>query len=131
MRSTLLWGLIPDEAIPLLIVGAALLSIIVGRRVLGFIIPLVISILLAPFVESLMASLPWWMTLLMLLALGLALLRGALGLFLGDRATGHLVGALATDVVHFMLKAVVAVPVFLVRSLLRIIASARNAEVDR
>ncbi len=131
MRTTLLWGLIPDEAIPLLIVGGALLSIFVGRRVLGFVIPLLLSLLLAPFLEALVASLPWWLTLLMLLALGLALVRGALALFLGERATGHLVGSLATDVVRWGLRMLVVVPVFLGRGLLRAVSSTRKAEVKR
>ena len=131
MRSTLLWGLIPDEAIPLLIVGAAILSIVVGRRVLGFVVPLLISILLAPFLEALVASLPWWMTLLMILALGFALLRGALGLFLGDRATGHVIGSLATDVVHLVLKAIIWTPVVTIRLIGRALAGVRDLEVNK
>lgn len=129
--STLLWGLVPDEAIPVLIVGAALLSIFIGRRVLGFIVPLVVSILIAPFVESLMASLPWWLTLMMLVVLGMALVRGAIALLLGERAAGHLIGALATDVVHLVLKAILAVSVLLVRGSARVIRAIRNREVEQ
>lgn len=129
MKSALLWGLIPDEAIPLLIVGAAMLSMLMGRRVLGFVVPLLLSLFLAPFVETLMASLPAWLTLLMFAVLGMALLRGAIALFLGERAAGHLVGALATDVVHLVLKGLVAIPVLLVRGGILAVRAIRNQEV--
>ncbi len=58
MRSTLLWGLVPDEAIPAPIFTAVVLSILVGRRVLGFRVPLLPFSLFAPFLEELVASLP-------------------------------------------------------------------------
>lgn len=129
--NTLLWGLVPDEAIPGLIVGAALLSIVIGRRVLGFIVPLVLSILIAPFVESLMSILPWWLTVLILLVLGMALVRGGIALFLGERAAGHVIGALATDVVHFALKTAVMLPVLAVRGGIYAVRSLRKQEVKQ
>jgi hypothetical protein len=131
MKSALLWGFFPDQAIPVLIVGGALISIVLGRRILGFVVPLVLTLFLAPFLEALVGNLPWWMTASILLVLASALLRGAVGLFLGARAAGHLVGALATDVVHWLLKAMVAIPVHLVRGLIRIFSWARNLEANR
>ena len=65
MRSGLLWGLIPDEALPLLLLGGALLCMVLGRRALGFLVPLGLTLLLAPFVETLISLLPVWLVLIL------------------------------------------------------------------
>jgi hypothetical protein len=70
----LLWLLLPDSAIPLLIVG----------------------VLLEMF--------PWWVSPLLLVVFVMSVLRAASGLLLGERASGHMVGILAADVVRGIFK---------------------------
>jgi hypothetical protein len=101
---SLLWALIPDEALILVIaaIGIGLiLRIISGRTAVSLIGGIALMVLLAPFVEALFASLPWWLTLLLFAGLVLSVLRGLSSVVLGERASDHMVGTLASDVVRF------------------------------
>jgi len=100
----LLWALIPDEALILVIaaIGIALiLGIMRGRTAASMIGGIVLMILLEPFVEGLFAALPWWLTIAVLGMLVLSLVRGLSSMVLGERASDHMVGILAADVVRF------------------------------
>jgi amino acid transporter len=100
----LLWTLIPDEALILVIAAIGLgliLGIIRGKTAVSMIGGIVLMLLLEPFVESLFAALPWWLTIAVLVVLVLSLLRGLSGLVLGGRASDHMVGILAADIVRF------------------------------
>ena len=102
------WTLLPDEALPLVIAGAglALLIGIITRKVaFHFIGMILLSLLLAPFIESFMSEIPLPITLLIMVLLGLSLLRGIASIFLGKEAASHLVGSLAADAVRLVLKA--------------------------
>jgi uncharacterized membrane protein YkgB len=103
-----LWLFIPDEALVLIIVLIGL-GLMVGflrprsaGRLLGGI---VLMLLLAPFVESIISSFPWWVNLLLLLGFGWAVIRGLSRLVLGARAADHMTGILAADVVRGLFRA--------------------------
>lgn len=114
-----LWMLIPDEALVLIIVGIAfalMFGLVSGRAALGLVLGLVVlPILLAPFIELVLAGLPAWASLLVLLALALALLRALVAIFLGQRGSAHFVAILAADVV----KVVFLAPFRIVRWVVR------------
>lgn len=104
MRTNIIWWLLPDELLPLVVVGVGLLVIVRVIRLstgIGILFTLLmLPMLLAPIVEAVIAELPLWLVLLILGALVLLLLRGIFALLLGNGATDHLVGNLATDCVH-------------------------------
>lgn len=104
MRTKIIWWLLPDELLPLVVVGVALMVMVRVIRLstaIGILFVLmVLPMLLAPVIEAVMAELPFWLVLLICAALALFLLRGLVALLLGDGATDHLVGNLATDCVH-------------------------------
>lgn len=118
-----LWMLIPDEALVLIVVGVAfalMFGLVSGRGALGLVLGLVVlPVLLAPFIELVLAGLPAWASLLLLLALALALLRALVAIFLGQRGSSHFFAILAADVV----KAVVLVPFRIVRWVFRHLAA--------
>jgi len=103
-----LWLLVPDEALPLIVVGigvALILGFITGRGALMLILALVLlPPLLGPFIEGVLGELPPWVSLLILAVLGLAILRGLVGLVLGQRAADTMVGSLAADLVRLVVK---------------------------
>ncbi|MGC8794146.1 MAG: hypothetical protein ACP5U2_12225 [Bryobacteraceae bacterium] len=99
-----LWWLLPDEAMVLVIaaIGLALmLRLIRGRTAMGLLGTVVLLLLLGPFIDALLDLLPGWLLLLMLLLVAMALFRGILELFLGERAAAEAVGSLAADVIRF------------------------------
>ncbi len=103
----LLWLLLPDSAIPLLIVGVALLLIVgvLSRgRAISIIGTLLAYLVFAPFAGVLLEMFPWWVSPLLLVVFVMSVLRAASGLLLGERATGHMVGILAADVVRGIFK---------------------------
>ena len=101
---SLLWTLLPDEALILVIAAIGiglLLGILSGRKALSLIGGIALMVILAPFVEALFASLPLWLMLLLFVGLVLSFLRGLSSAVLGDRASDHMVGTLAADIVRF------------------------------
>jgi hypothetical protein len=102
-------ALLPDQALVLVIalIGLALIcGLITGRRAGSLLGGIVLLVLLSPFIEALVAALPWWLLLGLLLVCGLSLLRALSGLLIGAHATSHMVGILAADVVRFGFRAV-------------------------
>lgn len=101
MRTLWLW--LPDEAMVLVIAGvglALILGLIRGRTALGVLGMVVLVLLAGPFIDALIAGLPSWVILLLVLFLALTLFRWVLSLLLGERAAGHAVGILAADVIR-------------------------------
>lgn len=99
----LLWYLLPDFAMRLVIVVAALLLILgVLKRgaALSIIGGVLAYLLFAPFVGVVLDMLPWWVSPLLLIAFVMSVLRAASSFFLGDRASDHMVGILAADLVR-------------------------------
>ena len=121
----LFWALIPDEALILVIAAIGLgliLGVIRGKTAVSTIGGIVLMVLLEPFVEALFAALPWWLTISLLGVLFLSLFRGLSRMVLGERASDHMVGILAADVVGFCLVGffqILAMPFRLVGYLFR------------
>lgn len=127
MRWSLLWTLLPDEALPLLIVGvglAMMLGILRGRAVLGLLAMLLIAPVIGAVGEALLAQLPPWVAWMLLVGLGLALLRGLAALLLGPRAADTMVGSLAADLVRLAVR-MFCLPLRLVWWVVRLGASRR------
>jgi len=91
----LIWLFLPEELLPLLIVGMALLSL-VGLIKLWRVLGIVMLILLLPFislaVEEILAQLPWYVGMLLLVGLTTNVIRLVLQVFLGKEAAGHILG---------------------------------------
>jgi len=103
MRSGVLWALLPDEALPLVVVAAGLMMILGFRQAALSILGMVLLFpILAPFVEALFGELPPWVSLVILAFIGLAILRGLAALLIGQRAADTMVGSLAADVVRIV-----------------------------
>ena len=103
MRS--LVAFLPVELLPLLISAGGLLFIIGARRLAGAAIVLAITIAVLPVVLAPMFDLmPAWLLVLVMIGLMIGLVLGLLGWLsrslIGRRATDHMVGALAADVVR-------------------------------
>lgn len=94
----LLWGLLPDELLPLLVLGIAFAVIFgflkkqIWLTLLGLVI---VPLLIAPFIESAFGGLPLWILISVLLLFGLFILSALLEMTLGKHAAGHVVGELA------------------------------------
>ncbi len=104
-----LWLFLPDEALVLVIVliGMGLMVGFLRPRSAGQLLGgIVLMLLLAPFIESFVSSLPWWVNLLLLFGIGWAVIRGLSRFVLGARAADHMVGTLAADVVRALFRAV-------------------------
>ncbi len=98
----LLWLLLPDSAIPLLIVGTALLLIVgvlARKKAIAIIGTLLAYLIIAPFAGVLLAVFPWWVSPLLLVLFVMSVVRAASSLLLGERASDHMVGILAADLV--------------------------------
>jgi hypothetical protein len=63
-------------------------------------------LLLGPFIEGFVSSLPWWLNLLLLLGLGWAVVRALSRFVLGGRAADHMAGILAADGVRWLFRSV-------------------------
>ena len=99
--------LLPDSALPLVIVVAALglITGLIPRRTALGMIGIVIAILLfSPFVGVLLDSLPLWLVLLLATFLSLSFCRAVLNALIDQRAAAHTVGILAADVIRFFFR---------------------------
>ena len=102
---SVLWMLLPDGALLLVICGiglATIFGLLRGGAAFSLLGVVLLFALLGPFVEGIAGILPPWISLALLVVLGLALLRGAAALVLGRRASDHMVGILAADVVRLI-----------------------------
>ena len=114
MRSMLLWSLVPDEALPLILAGLGFLVVlgIVPRGAVGALLALVLlPILFGPFIQSftetMLAQLPPVVVYAALFVVGITVLRLIAALVIGRRAADHMTGALAADLVRFVLWALI------------------------
>lgn len=107
-RTSGLWLLLPQEALPLLlIVGAFLVMfrMVSRRRVLGAMICFVLLPLFSPIIEVLFDALPVWVSLLFLMGMVFWCFRAIATTVLGRGAAEHMMGSLAADIVRFLVKA--------------------------
>jgi len=122
--TTLLFALIPDALLPLLVLGvglATLLRLISLRSGLAILAGLLLARLAAPVIESLLATVPLWAAILILLGLAVGAVRVVLELLLGREATGHVIGSL----VLAGFRLVSGMVLFPLRRLLRLLTKRR------
>lgn len=131
MGSGVLWGLVPDEAMSLVLIGAGLLCMIVGRGAVGFLRPLGVMLLISPFITSLLGALPFWLVVCIMVLVGLAFVRAVLGLLLGRGASNHVVGSLAADGIRWGLGLLFAIPILFLRLVRHGLAGAGRPGVRR
>lgn len=96
---------LPEEALPLLIAAGGIAVILGARRLGGALVALAIGLAVLPvLLEPLFSAMPGPLLALVLVVLfagmAFALLRGFSKLMIGERATDHMVGTLAADVVR-------------------------------
>jgi uncharacterized membrane protein len=107
-RLTLLWFLLPDEAlILLLVVGGFLVmfGLVSARAVLGVVVLLALLPVVAPLIEEGFAALPAWLAVVLLGVLGIWMLQMVATFVLGRGAADHMVGTLAADLVRLLVLA--------------------------
>lgn len=110
MRWSVLWTLVPDEALPLLIaaVGLAMVcGLLRGQAALRLLALVLLAPVLGALGQSLLAQCPPWVTWLVLAGVGLSLLKGLAALLLGPRAADTMLGSLAADLVRLVVRFVV------------------------
>lgn len=110
----LLFAFLPDEALPVIIVGlglALILGIISRSVVFSILGTIILFAILSPFIDALFDSLPLWLLLLIMLFVGFSLLKLIMNTLFGREATGHLLG-------RFLYK-VFAMPFRLIGHLIR------------
>src|SRR5437879_975133 len=116
MRS--LVAFVPSEIYLVLLVVAGLAVIVGAKRLAGAVVLIVLAGTLLPVVlEPLFNQLAAWPLVLLLALLGFGVLRAIFALLLGKRATDHMVGILAADVI----KKVLAAPFPVLRYLMRLL----------
>ena len=104
MKGITLASFLPEEFIPLLLIGAGLAMILGARKLAGALFMLVlVSVLLPPFLEPILERVPLWALLLIGVFIVLAVLREIAALFLGREAAATMVGTLAADFVKLLL----------------------------
>lgn len=117
MRWGILWALLPDQAMPLAVMGAGLaliLGLVARRMALGIVGMLLLLSLLTPFVEAVVGDLPPWFSLVIMAFFALAIIRGLAGIVLGQRPADTMVGILAADIVRLVV-AILILPLRAVR----------------
>ena len=105
--KNVLWTLLPDEFLPLLVVAvglAIMLRLVSIRAGVGFLGFLLVTIVLSPFLEMVIAQLPSWLRLLLVVLFVISILQGLAGLLIGGRAADHMAGSLAADAVRFFFR---------------------------
>lgn len=117
VRWGILWALLPDQAMPLAVMGAGLaliLGLVARRMALGIVGMLLLLSLLTPFVEAVVGDLPPWFSLVIMAFFALAIIRGLAGIVLGQRPADTMVGILAADIVRLVV-AILILPLRAVR----------------
>jgi hypothetical protein len=107
-RSTLLWLLLPPEALVLVLIGGAFLvmfRLVSVRAVLGAVVFLALLPVFAPIIEAVFSLLPAWLSLVLLAAIGIWFLQAVATFILGRGAAEHMAGTLAADLVRIVVLA--------------------------
>src|SRR5438046_923963 len=113
MRFNALWWFVPMEALPLILVGGALL-VIIGRlrpgRLLVIVGGFAMLPLVAPVIEGVLDILPWWVVLGVVLVVAVSMFRGIAAMFIGERAADEMTGSLAASAVRGTLRLAFTLP---------------------
>ena len=81
MKATAFWYLVPDNALPAIImvlVVGAIIGLVSGRAALGVILSIVLLPVIAPLLDSMMATLPPWLSMVIVVAVVFTIGRGLL-----------------------------------------------------
>ncbi len=117
---------VPDEALLPLLVIAGILTIVGLKRLASGLVLFVLAIaftpVLEPFIEALIAALPGWAVVTILVGLGFALLRVFVALVFGKGVSDQMLGTLLADVVRVL----VLLPFRGFRALLRFLLKGGN-----
>ena len=107
-RSTLLWFLLPDQALILILIGGAFLvmfRLASVRAVLGTVLVLAVLPVFAPVIEGIFSALPGWLSLVVLAVMGIWFLQALATFVLGRGAAEEMAGTLAADLVRLLVLA--------------------------
>lgn len=129
-RLDLIWLFLPEELLPLLIVGLALLSIIGlirPARVVAFAGLVVLLPVISLVVEEVVARLPWYVVILLLVALLTNAARLILEFFFGQEAAGHILGRTVIGVFKFACI-LISLPLRAAAALLRLLAARKGRQ---
>ena len=117
-RFTTIVGLVPPQLFLFLLVGAGIALIAGAKRVATILVVTVIAVAFLPVIlEPILASLPFWLLLVVGALAGFAILRAIMGIFIGKKSTDYAVGALVAD----GLKSIVALPFRIIRWVLNLL----------
>jgi hypothetical protein len=106
-RFTTIVGLVPPQLFVFLLVGAGIALIVGAKRVATILVVTVTAVVFLPVIlEPILASLPFWLLLVVGALAGFTILRAIMQMAIGKKSTDHAVGTLAAD----GLKGMVAVP---------------------
>lgn len=98
---------VPDEALLPLLVIAGILTIMGLKRLAGglvlFVLAIAFSPVFQPFIEALIAVLPGWVVVVILIGLGFALLRACVALIFGTGVSDQMLGTLLADLVRVLI----------------------------
>ena len=91
---------LPDEWIPIIIVGLVV-GVVLGIVRIGWAVVFILALALSPvtagIIEDLLAHVPLWLQLIIIILFALYVLRLVLGLALGEAGAGAFIGRLAYD----------------------------------
>ena len=111
-RFTTIAGLVPPQLFLFLLLGAGLALIVGAKRLAVILVVTVIACVFLPVIlEPILASLPFWLLLLVGAFAVFAILRAIMEMTIGKKSTDHAVGALAAD----GLKNLIALPFRIIR----------------
>lgn len=106
-RSAGIWLLLPQEALPLVLIGGAFMvmfRIASLRAVLGAVVAFALLPIFSPIIEALFSALPAWVALLFFVGMGFWCLQAIATTVIGRGAAEHMVGSLAADLVRLLVK---------------------------
>jgi hypothetical protein len=101
-RTSALWLAVPEEIVGLILVLALfgfMFGFVRGRTFLALVAVVAFLPLIGAVAEEVLAALPPWVALAVLVAIVLAVLRAFATLLIGGRAADHMIGALAANAV--------------------------------
>lgn len=129
---TLFWLAVPDQALPILVVVSIVMILFgFGRAGVGLLITTLLMPILSPIVETLMSELPPWVSLVVLIVIALAVLRGILSVLIGKGAADHAIGTLAADVIRITVIALLFLPIRVVRAAVGMLGGSLNGNGGR
>jgi hypothetical protein len=98
----MLLSLIPQELWILVLIGTAfgvIFGIVPRGAIAGVIVTMLVLSVVGPILGSIISSLPWWISLPLMIAFGLTVINWLVSLIFGKRTGGHLLALLIHDII--------------------------------